>query len=472
MSGNPTHPAPPAGGATFVRVGVAGPTSRADLAVPATVPLARLMPALLRHSGQETGADGGVRHGGWVLRRADGTRLDPAASLVAQEVREGDLLFVGQGTDDTTGPLYDDVVEVIGRDGVRTAWPTTATRWVTGALVALAVLTACGALDAAPGLLPGWLGVATALLALAVGVLLSRAFADPRAGTVACVLAAPPAMLGAVRLLGAEPGVLGGATAGHLLLACGVVALVGAVGPLLVGGGDGTFVALVVGGPLAASGALVCAVWDVHPAEAAAITAPLALALTTLWPTLALRVARTPAPYVAATVEALDALPSQLAHDQLRARIAVARRLLLGMQVGSHVVAAGGVLVLFGTARLWPGVLGGALVLLMLTRARLFREAAQVAVPLATAWLAAGGAALAVLVDRFGESVPTLGVVLPTALLTALVAGAVGLFAGRMRLNPRLARAIDVLETTLLLSVVPLCLAVWQVYPALLNLRA
>ncbi|MDT0318818.1 type VII secretion integral membrane protein EccD [Streptomyces millisiae] len=472
MSGSLTQQQPTSTGATFVRVGVAGPTGRADLAVPATVPLARLMPALLRHAGQEPGPDGGVRHGGWVLRRADGTRLDTAGTLAGQHVREGDLLFVGHGTDDATAPLYDDVVEVIGRDAVRAAWPTAATRRVTGALATGAVLTGCGALDAAPGPLSGWLGLATALFALVVGVLMSRAFADPPAGVLAVVLAAPPAMLGAVRLLGGEPGILSGGTAGQLLLACGVLALVGAVGPLLVEGGDGTFAALVVAGPLAATGALVCAVWDVPPASAAAVAAPLALALTTLWPTLAVRLARIPAPQIAATVEELEALPSQLDHDRLRARIGAARRLLLGMLTGSHLVAGAGACVLFASNRLWPGVLGAVLVLLTLMRARLFREPAQVAVPLATALLATGGAAFASVTGHFGERAPMLGVVLPVALLTALVTGAVGVLAGRTPLNPRLARAIDVLETTLLLSVVPLCLAVCDVYSTVLDLRA
>ncbi|GAB2881162.1 type VII secretion integral membrane protein EccD [Streptomyces mayteni] len=471
MSGSLTHQQPTSANTTFVRVGVAGPTGRADLAVPATVPLARLMPALLRHAGQEPGPDGGVRHGGWVLRRADGTRLDTAATLAAQEVREGDLLFVGHGTDDATAPLYDDVVEVLGGNAVGGVWPTAATRRATGALAAGAVLTACGALDAAPGPLAGWLGLATALFALAVGVLMSRAFADPPAGAFAAVLAAPPAMLGAVRLLGGEPGILTAGTAGQLLLACGVLALIGAVGPLLVEGGDGAFAALVVIGPLAAIGALVCAVWDVPPANAAAVAAPLALALTTLWPTLAVRLARIPAPQVAATVEELDALPSQLEHDRLRARIGAARRLLLGMLAGSHLVAAAGACLLFASTRLWPGVLGGVLVLLMLMRARLFREPAQIGIPLAAGLLAAGGAAVASVAGHFGERTPMLGVVLPVALLTALVTGAVGLLAGRTALNPRLSRVIDVLETTLLLSVAPLCLAVWDVYSTVLDLR-
>ncbi|WP_129842971.1 type VII secretion integral membrane protein EccD [Streptomyces sp. RFCAC02] len=461
-----------ASGTDFVRVGLAGPAGRADLAVPATVPIARLMPALLGHAGEDPGPDGGVRHGGWILRRTDGTRLDPAASLAVQGVTEGDLLFLGHGTDDTTPPLYDDVVEVIGEHGVRHAWAAGPTRGTAGALAVIATLGTCAALAAAPGRLPGWLGLATAALALAVGVLMSRAFADVRAGTWAGILAAPAAMLGAVRLLGTEGGTAEGFTAGHLLLACAVLAVVGAAGPVLIGGGDGAFASLVVAGPLAALGALQCAVWDVSPVRAAAVAAPLALALTTLWPTVALRVARVPAPQVAATTEELEALRSQLEHDRLRSRVVRARRLLTGMLTGSHVVAGGGTLVLFGAGGLWARLLGGVLVLLMLLRSRLFKERAQSAVPIVTALATAVGVAAFVVTERLGEKLSLLGVVFPAMLVVALIAGCVGLFAGRYRLNPRVSRALDMVETLFLLAVVPLALAVWEVYTALLDLKA
>ncbi|TNM31731.1 type VII secretion integral membrane protein EccD [Streptomyces sedi] len=478
MSAATAHPTPappsPAGvpSAEFVRIGLAGPAGRADLAVPAGVPVARLLPTLLHHAGADPGPDGGVRHGGWALRRADGTRLEAAASLAAQGVVEGDLLFLGHGSDEAAAPLYDDVVEVVGEDRAEGGWPPAASRRVSAALAGAATLAATGALAVAPGRLPGWLGLATALLALTVGVLLARAFGDVAAGTCAAALAAPPALLGAVRLLGTEAGTVDGFTASHLLLACAVLAVLGALGPLLVGGGDGTFTALVVAGPLAAPGALLCAVWDVPPARAAAVVAPLALALTTLWPTLALRVGRMPAPDTAATSEELAALPSQLAHAQLRARVARARRLLLGMLTGGQLVALGGTLVLFADGTLWAVTLAAVLVALTLLRARLFREPAQTALPLLGALLAAAGGAAFLLTDLVGRTLGPLGVALPLALLTALVAAATGLLAGRGRGNPRASRALDLLETTALLSVVPLALAVWDVYAALLDLRA
>jgi type VII secretion integral membrane protein EccD len=459
--------------AEFVRIGLAGPAGRADLAVPAAVPVARLRPMLLYQAGVEPGPDGGARHGGWVLRRADGTRLDAAASLAEQGVVEGDLLFLGTGHDDATPPLYDDVVEVIGEHGVRRPWPAAATRRGAAALVALAWLTGCAALVMAPGRLPGWLGLATALLMLGAATLCSRGLDDLPAGTFAGLLATAPAAVGAVRLLGTEPGTVDGFTAGHLLLACAVVTVVGVLGPVLLGGGDGAFAALAVAGPLAAAGAAIRVLWqDVTPAEAAAVAAPLALALTALWPTLALRVARVPAPQLAATADDLERLPSRLAHQRLVDRVAAARRVLGGMLIGSHLVAGGATLVLFAATELWASVLGGTLTVLMLLRSRLFRESGQVATALVTALCAAAGAAAFTVADRAAQTGPLLGVTLPVALTVVAVAGGVGLAAGRVRANPRLTRTLDVLETLLLVAVIPLVLAVWGTYGALLDLRA
>ncbi|WP_214368457.1 hypothetical protein [Pseudonocardia sp. H11422] len=65
-----------------------------------------------------------------------------------------------------------------------------------------------------------------------------------------------------------------------------------------------------------------------------------------------------------------------------------------------------------------------------------------------------------------------LGGAAPTPLGLATAAGVLGVWAGRESVNPRLARALDLVETLLLLAVVPLVLAVWEVYTALLELRA
>lgn len=454
------------GAGSFCRVALAGPRSRADLAVPFGVPLARLMPSLVRHAGEEIGPGGGVEHGGWVLRRDDGTRLDAARPLSAQDVHEGDLLFLAHGTEDTTGPLYDDVVEVIAEGGARTPWSATGVRRGAAAFGTAAALGGAAALAATPGVLAGVLALVAAVLTLGLAALVSRAFADATAGTYVAVLAAPFAAVGAVVLLG------GGFGAGHLLLVCAVVAVLGAGCPLLVGGGDGTFAALVTAGLLAAPGALIALVWSTGPVRAASVTAALALAVTSLLPPLALRLAHLPGPRLAATAEDLEELPEPPEHETLEKRVAAARRLLSGLLAGACLVAGGGALVLLASGGLWPSALAGTLGLLALLRSRLFRATAQVGAAVAAGLAVLCGAVACVVLRFAGGPVPLLAVLLPLCLVVAVVACAIAVFSGRRGLNPRLARALDSAETLLLLAVVPLVLAVWNVYTALLELRA
>ncbi|WNF25946.1 type VII secretion integral membrane protein EccD [Streptomyces sp. C11-1] len=458
--------APERGAGGFCRVALAGPRGRADLAVPFGVPLARLMPSLVRHAGEEIGPDGGVEHGGWVLRRDDGTRLDAARPLSAQNVHEGDLLFLAHGTEDTTGPLYDDVVEVIAEGGARAPWSATGVRRGAAAFGTAAALGGAAALAVTPGVLAGVLALVAAALTLGLAALVSRAFADVTAGTYAAVLAAPFAAVGAVVLLG------GGFGAGHLLLVCAVVAVLGAGCPLLVGGGDGTFAALVTAGVLAAPGALIALVWSTGPVRAASVTAALALAVTPLLPPLALRLAHLPGPRLAATAEELEDLPEPPEHEALAKRVAAARRLLSGLLAGACLVTGGGALVLLASGGLWPSALAGTLGLLALLRSRLFRATAQVGAAVAAGLAVLCGAVVCVVLRFAGGPVPLLAVLLPLCFVVAVVACAVAVFSGRRGLNPRLARALDSIETLLLLAVVPLVLAVWNVYTALLELRA
>src|SRR5262245_12161546 len=100
-----------------------------DLAIPDSMLIGELLPHLLRHAGDGLG-DEGERQGGWVLRRATGTVLEPTRSLVAQGVRDGDLLHLAPGRVDWPELAYDDVVEVIAagaRRGGR-SWGNVATR--------------------------------------------------------------------------------------------------------------------------------------------------------------------------------------------------------------------------------------------------------------------------------------------------------------------------------------------------------
>ncbi|MEU7872400.1 type VII secretion integral membrane protein EccD [Dactylosporangium sp. NPDC049140] len=454
-------PADTGHGGAFCRIRLAAPGVQVDLAVPSAVPLARLLPMLLRQVGQaDTDA------AGWALSTAEADRLDPGTTLSEAGVAEGGLLVLHRASEHIAPPVYDDVVELITEGGVLRPWGSRELRLACAVLVAVAMLGVFGALAAAGGILPGALAGGVAALLLAVAWAMSRAANDLPAATLAAALAVPGAALCAAELLGGDWG------RGHLLIAGAAALLVAAVGPAVVGGGDHVFAALGIAALGAGLGALIAILADTRPAAAAAAVAPLALAATTMLPALALRSARLPRQPLPRSAEDLAGVQGQLDLERATAQIARARRLLSGLLAGCQAVVAGGALVLAADSSLWSRLLAGVLTLLALLRGRLFREREQVAaVAIAVSATLLAGAAI--LVVRFaGHTALLTGVLAPVLAAVALLAAVIGGLTGRRKSTPRLARSLDVLETMMMLSVVPLALAVWDVYRALMDLRA
>src|SRR3954453_16953619 len=168
----------------LARVTISAPSRRVDVALPEHVPLAELLPEVLRHAGEGL-ADDGEKHGGWVLRRTDGVALATGQGLFPQGVRDGEVLHLVPARDDWPELEYDDVVEAIAEGARRgTVWTPAATPAAT--LVAGAVVVGRG-LIAVLSAGPAWRGAAFAGLGVAVvlglaGVTASRAYGDGRAG--------------------------------------------------------------------------------------------------------------------------------------------------------------------------------------------------------------------------------------------------------------------------------------------------
>src|SRR3954470_8213624 len=198
----------------LARVTISAPQRRVDVALPEHVPLAELLPEVLRHAGEGL-ADDGEKHGGWVLRRTDGVALGTGQGLFPQGVRDGEVLHLVPARDEWPELEYDDVVEAIAEGARRQSsiWTAASTRTatLTGAGVALA-LAWFGLLLAGPaveGAAFAGLGIAV-LLALA-GVTASRAYGDARAGAALGAYAMPFAFVGGAVLVttGDRVGVLG-----------------------------------------------------------------------------------------------------------------------------------------------------------------------------------------------------------------------------------------------------------------------
>ena len=102
----------------LARVTIAAPRRRVDVALPEHVPAAELLPGLLRAAGDEL-ADQGQEHGGWVLRKSDGTLIDQARTIGSQELRDGDVLHLMPRQAEWPEMDYDDVVDAIATDARR-----------------------------------------------------------------------------------------------------------------------------------------------------------------------------------------------------------------------------------------------------------------------------------------------------------------------------------------------------------------
>ncbi|MFL6110967.1 MAG: EsaB/YukD family protein [Catenulispora sp.] len=160
------------------RVTVVTPTRRVDVALPEDVPLAELLPELLRLIGDPVPAPAGgaATLNGYVLTGADGTALDTSAALAEQGVLDGGVLRLRSADDVPEAAVHDDIADAVAEAVLAggTQWSTTALRAT--ALTVAAVAATLGAVvlwSSGTGTFHGWRGViagvaATLLCGLAV----------------------------------------------------------------------------------------------------------------------------------------------------------------------------------------------------------------------------------------------------------------------------------------------------------------
>lgn len=460
-------------GAGLARITVSGPQRRVDLALPEQVPLVELLPELLRHVGDGL-ADDGERHGGWLLRRTDGSPLRPGQALRQQGVRDGEVLHLVPADAYWPELEYDDVVDVIAEGARRSGavWSSAATR---------ATALAAAGLPLAVGLFavlrdgPGWVAkpftaLGVAVMLVAAGVVASRAYADSRAGGVLAGWAMPYAFSGGALLVasGDRVGALGPvdwlgapeALAGSVVLLA--AAVLGAVGVA------GAFRIFAAGITVGALGALTALAGFVLPARGAvALLSSALICGIGLLPLLAIRLGRLPMPAVGlpegpvADTNGNEAARYRPGRSEVFAAVARSEELLAGMLIGHAVLATLTVLLLMIAGGVAAALLALITAVALLLRARVFVSPRQ-RVPM----LAAGLAGLGIVgVDLVWAARPAALIgFAATGLFLALLIVTAGNSYARRPPTPYLARAADILDTTLLVSVVPVACAVLDLY--------
>ncbi|MFI6645538.1 type VII secretion integral membrane protein EccD [Streptomyces sp. NPDC050504] len=510
---------PAARGTGFCRVTVVAPDSRVDVALPEDVPLADLQPEILRLSGQVQDRGAPV---GYHLVRRDGSVLDSARTLAAQRIPDGELLSLRPFAESLPPAVFDDVSDavasVVARD--RTFWSAALTRaaGLFGAS-ALLVLLALVLWSAAPGHdthgLPGVLAAVTAVLLVTLSAVRARVYDDGAASLALGAAAfAHAAVAGSGLLpLGAGQGV------GRLqaLLACAAVLIAALVLTIAAPGGDGPFVAFAAAAATGVLALFTASTAGLEPVEAAAMCSPVAVGALAFLPGLATRFARLPVGFDAPRTTLIDhgdtsderqgshasesrrpyasepggpyasglqgsyGPGSQGPYDpeRIAAQAARGHELLVGLVGGCALVAVGAAAVLGFSGDPWGQLLALATGIALLTRAHLFRYAAQVAGALA------GGLGVLLLLGlglalnpprgplREALAGDTAALDLRTTWLAAAVAAtaavlaAIALIVPRKGVTPFWGRVLELVEAAVLLTLLPLVLAVFDVYRAI-----
>ncbi|MEV7088261.1 type VII secretion integral membrane protein EccD [Streptomyces sp. NPDC093085] len=483
----------------FCRVTVVAPDSRIDVALPEDLAVADVHPEILRLTGQTQAAGTPT---GYHLVRRDGTVLDGARTLAAQQVLDGEILSLRPFGHSLPPAVFDDVSDAVAsavrRD--RHLWSDDMLRGA-GLVGGVLLLVLMGFvlwyadpvrhdMHGLPGVIAG---VAGLLLTAFAGVR-ARVYAD-RATAVALGLGALPLLLiGGSGILAAEPGQGPGRL--QFLLGCVTVLVASVALVALTPSGDAPFVAATFLATVGTLATFVMILTEASATDTAAVCAPVAVGLVAFLPGLSARFARLPIGYASprtgggpyddtfgtpgdphADPHAAEADPVDA--ERIAAQARRGHEMLLGLVGGCAAVVVGSAAVLGFADSLWAQLLALMAGLATLLRARLFRYTAQVVCA-----LAAGIAAIALLIlglslnppldhvrellvygDRGALDIRTIWLTASVAAGAALIT-AIGLIIPRKGLSPFWGRLLDLTEGAVLLTLVPLCLAVLDVFSA------
>jgi len=450
------------------RVTVVTPSRSLDLGLPADLPIADMVPTLLRVAGDGL-ADAMIGRSGWALQRLGDKPFDLAMTLSQLSVRDGEVLHLRPRGLEMPDVAFDDVADAIAT-GVK---ERTNNRWQPGTtrIVALGVGTVLLVTGAAALLVSGppWTGPAieaavVATLLLLGAAALSRAAGDAVAGAVLGYAALPFGFLAGLLLPARAVGLAGFETA-NLLAAFGVTMMLATAAGFAVVNGLPIFLGVAGAASCGLLGATVTLAFDLSGAGIAAVLAALALGMTTMVPGIAFRLAGLPLPALPTTAEELRQEGAHLDGRMVLDRTVIADRFCTGLLGAVALVAMGAQILLVAEGTGASVGMSLALSCALLMRARAFEGRGQ------RLWLfVAGLAGIFLLALAVAASAPTLVVtlvILPGALVAAVTVIGLGVWMPERKATPLWGWLADIGDIVLTLALMPLALAVLDVYMAI-----
>lgn len=449
--------------ASLCRLTVRAPSRTIDLAVPVDVPVADLLPTLLRYcvDGME---EEGLDHGGWALQRLGGPVLDEEVTLEALGLHDGEVLHLRPRAEAMPEVRLDDLVEGIAdvtRERLH-AWTPERSRHLLRGFIVCVLVIGLGLLAWPGG--PAVPRAATAgvagLLLLAGAATASRAVGDAATGAVLGVMTTPALALAGWLL---PDGEIAGPNAYHVLGARLLAA--GAAG---AGGAVLALAAVAVYAPLFLSAAVVCvaaavsgalmSVFDVPVDKAACAVAACLVLIGGFVPAIAFKLAGMRMPPLPTNPRQLQEGIDPYNSQEVATRTELASGWMIALYGSIGVICAGCVLPLVRRPNAPEALIVVVLSLILLLHGRGMVNVWQrlvLVVPgaLGAALMLGGAGARLAPGDRPVFVAGLLG-------LAAVLAVATWTVPGR-RMLPYWGRAAELLQSTLAVSLLPLTL--WAV---------
>lgn len=446
------------------RLVVCGPDRRAEVAVPASVVVADLLPVLLHNLGADL-ADGGLAHGGWVLQRLGAKPFDEDSTVAALGLHDGETVHLRPRSEQLPEMDFDDLIDGVATSMSRRAgrWRPEMTGWAVRAVVAVLLGVALTAV-ALPG--PAVPRAAAALGAGAVlllaAVLVPRSVLDKELAPVFGVAAVGFAALGGLTLPGGTGPLVPAALTGDQVLAGTATAAATAVlAALLRGARSAVFLALTAGLLCGVAGSAAGMLGGLSGAQSAAVTVVTATVVTAMVPMAAFRLS-------GLRLAPLPVRPEHLQEDldpepaaDLVSRTRAADRLMTAIYAGIGGASVAGVALLATRPGWAPLTLLGLVALVQALSAR----------PMTSGWhrlallLPATAALTAAAISLLRSATPGVRLLL-LPLLLAVVAVPVALAHSmrERRLMPYWGRVGDVVLTLAAVAILPVLLAVLDAY--------
>ncbi|HWG63275.1 MAG TPA: type VII secretion integral membrane protein EccD [Streptosporangiaceae bacterium] len=455
----------PASGADMCRITIVGPHRRVDLALPGYVPFAELFPTVAQYAGLDQTA-GGIAPSGWVLQRLGRPPFPPDATPVQAGLRDGELIYLNPRSEQLPELAFDDVADVIavGIGDRPDRWGPGDTRRVAFGAAALGLIAGVAALCLAgpPWTVPALAAGVFAILLLGAAAAASRAAGDAGAAVVLGCAALPYAFLAGF-LAPARSAALSNLGSLEVLSGFAALLLAATIAAAATAGGSAVFIGAVGAAILAGGGAAAdFALGHMGLDGAAAVAATVALALTPLIPAAAFRLGKLSLPPVPRDADELrrDTLTVQGGH--VLDRTAAADRVVTGAVSGIGMLVGGAEIALAFAPGWLPRLMCAALGCALLLRSRVFRGRAQ------RLWLLVPGyGGLAMLAMGVAVSAPPgriVAVILPLLAVGAAFLVGAGVWLPGRRSSPFWGRAAEIVDLALVISLIPLALAVTGVF--------